>query len=98
MTFKEAKENLIKMAGEKYCLIKYEQSVFAGETEVMCWLYVEKIGYSSGSTWESALSILKDKMGLIPTDESEAPNECPECGGETGNGKCISQCTRWERL
>ena len=90
MTFKEAKEKLKELAGDKYFGLTYEYNEHnSGNREEQCGVYVNSYGWKMSTTFEDALkkmemamtvtmSILEEQQPL-GTDMINKPME----GGDT---------------
>ena len=82
MTFQEAKEKLLKMAGkEKYCSIEYRQNKLASYEEMTCQCTLaiddensERIISGSSTNWKESFLQLERKQNKTPEiDPSEIP-------------------------
>lgn len=75
MTFTEARNEMKKLARGKYYSIAYALSEFSsGSLEVECYLYLDPRISVTAQTWDLALALMKQKLGLIPVDSSEFPD------------------------
>lgn len=67
MTFQEAEEKLISLAGGKHCHIGYCRSTYAdGDKVPECSLYIEGRGFFRGKTWRVAFEAM-----LVPAGASD---------------------------
>jgi len=61
LTFKEAKEKLLKLAKGRYSAIKYEETFLRnGSIIVECSVYIDSKSWCSGETWELVLAKLEN--------------------------------------
>ena len=82
MTFREAKDELKKLARGSYHSIRYEITEDQeGELRVECWLYIDPSISTFATTWLQALTLIREKLNRT-TDVSilESPGE--EVGDE----------------
>ena len=74
MTFIEAKNEMKKLADGKYYSLKYEFTEFSsGVLEAECYLYVDPSISVTAPTWDSALTQMRQKLGVLIVDPSEFP-------------------------
>jgi hypothetical protein len=76
MTFKEAKDELKKLAKGKYHAIRYELVEYSsGKIETECWIYIDPRISVSTTNWKDALTKMEMILEPLKADPSEIPGE-----------------------
>lgn len=85
MTFKEAKDELKRLAKGRYHSIEYDLTEYSnGKLEAGCRLYIDPKISVRASTWSEGLSMMKEKLEM-EFGQTECLSEIP--GEELGSGK-----------